>query len=178
MRIGQTALHIADDRHGTDFLTYQRAIRRFFSKRISTQCDVEDLVQESVARYIVANRRGTVEQPLGYIFRIAHNLLVDYARRNTVAAPIIAAPEEDVQVSVRANQEDALHLADLRQALDHALDELPEKCREAFILRRFHAMDTPAIADRLGVSHRMVQKYLIQAMEHLRQRLVSSEEAI
>jgi RNA polymerase sigma factor (sigma-70 family) len=172
------ALSSAEEQGDANLLHYQKTIRHFFFRRVPAQWDVEDLVQESVARFIVASRRDSLQQPLGYLFRIARNLLIDHARRDAVAVPVTNAPEEELQVAVRAEQEDALHLADLQSALDAALDELPLKCREAFILRRFHAMDTPAIAERLNVSHRMVQKYLIRAMEHLRQRLTTREESL
>ena len=155
----------------------ETSLRRYFSRRVRQQWDVEDLVQESLARFIVVGRAEALAQPFGYLFRIANNLLIDHARRNATAGPVLAAAEHGEAVGTRAEQEDSLHLEDLHAALEEALDELPEKCREAFILRRFHDMDTPSIANRLNVSHRMVQKYLIRAMEHLQRRLRYREDS-
>lgn len=178
MERGAYALSFTEEQRDVDLRHYQRAVRQFFFRRVSAHSDVDDLVQESVTRFIVASRRDKVQQPLGYLFRIARNLLIDHARRNAGSGPASSVPDEEIHVAVRAEQEDALHLADLESALNEALDELPAKCREAFILRRFHAMDTPAIAEHLGVSPRMVQKYLIRSMAHLRQRLTTREDAI
>lgn len=124
-----------------------------------------------MTRFFVVSGKDQIQQPFGYLYRIAHNLLIDRARRDANAPSSLGTSDEGIQVGVRAEQEDGLHLADLHAALEKALDELPAKCREAFILRRFHNMDTPAIADRLNVSHRMVQKYLIRSMDHLHERL-------
>jgi RNA polymerase sigma-70 factor (ECF subfamily) len=164
-----------NDEHVIDLADCEASLRRYFTKRVRARWDVEDLVQESLARFIVASR-SSLSQPFGYLFRIANNLLVDRARRASTAPTLVVMLSEHDHPVVRPEQEDLLHLADLRTKLELALDELPAKCREAFILRRFHAMDTPAIASRLNVSHRMVQKYLIRTMEHLHLRLRLRED--
>lgn len=171
MSRGLSLITAAKEEHSVHLGGYQASLRRYFSRRVKAQWDVDNLVQETLTRFIVVNRTETISQPFGYLYRIANNLLVDHARRGAVTSPVMTVLEDDDQAGIRAEQEDALHLADLRAALEEALDELPPKCREAFVLRRFHDMDTPAIAARLAVSHRMVQKYLIRAMGHVHQRL-------
>jgi len=161
MEIGESTIDLED---------CELSLKRFFNRRVRASWEVEDLVQESLTRFIAANK-SSVSHPFGYLFRIANNLLVDRARRASNTPTLVTIANEHQHPVAAPNQEDSLHLADLRAQLEFALDELPVKCREAFILRRFHAMDTPAIADRLNVSHRMVQKYLIRAMEHLHYRL-------
>lgn len=68
-------------------------------------------------------------------------------------------------------QEDGCHLADLEHAYGRALAELPPRCREAFVMRRHDELATPDVADRLSISHRMVQKYIARATSHLHDRL-------
>jgi RNA polymerase sigma factor (sigma-70 family) len=125
MERGAYALSFTEEQRDGDLRHYQRAVRQFFFRRVSAHSDVDDLVQESVTRFIVASRRDEMQQPLGYLFRIARNLLIDHARRNAGSAPVMSVPDEEIQVAVRAEQEDALHLADLETALNEALDELP-----------------------------------------------------
>lgn len=176
---GSTLLSISrDDERRIDLADCEASLRRFFARRVRAQWDVEDLVQESLTRLMVVEQRGPIAQPFGYLFRIAHNLLVDRARRNGVMPVLVAGIEDYEHPAAQPEQEDALHLEDLRHQLEQALDELPVKCREAFILRRFHEMDTPTIAARLDVSHRMVQKYLIRAMEHLHLRLKKKDDVV
>src|SRR3546814_3471829 len=61
--------------------------------------------------------------------------------------------------------------ADLERSYAAALDELSPRCREVFRLRRHGEMTTAEVADRFGMSHRMVQKYMVQALELLSVRL-------
>ncbi len=52
-----------------------------------------------------------------------------------------------------------------------ALSELPVKCRQAFVMHRTHGYPYPRIAEELGVSVSSVEKYIIQALKHLRNKL-------
>ena len=46
------------------------------------------------------------------------------------------------------------------------LARLPEKVRRAFLLSQLHGLTYAAIALEVGVSERMVKKYMAQAMLH------------
>lgn len=159
-----------------DVRDYESSLRRYFSRRVGRHPEVDDLVQESLTRYFLSCRKAIVAQPYGYIFRIAKNLLIDRSRSH-YAGPLHITPTDDEQwPAVPPEQENQRRYEDLHSALTRALEELPEKCRHAFILKRFHDLDTPAIAEKLNISPRMVQKYLVRAMSHLHSRLKKAEE--
>jgi RNA polymerase sigma-70 factor (ECF subfamily) len=50
--------------------------------------------------------------------------------------------------------------------VDAMLQRLPPRVSEAFILAQLHGMPYKLIADQIGVSERMIKKYLAQAMMH------------
>ena len=52
-----------------------------------------------------------------------------------------------------------------------ALLELPEKCREIFVLHRVDGLSRAEIAARMGLGERMVRLYMARALEHVRRRL-------
>jgi RNA polymerase sigma factor (sigma-70 family) len=56
-------------------------------------------------------------------------------------------------------------------AMQRALDELPAKCREIFLLHRMEGLSRDEIATRLGLGERMVRLYMARALEHLQRRL-------
>ncbi len=62
------------------------------------------------------------------------------------------------------------------QQVAEVLRKLPYKCRRAFILHRFEGRTHTEIARELGVSRSMVEKYLIRALDRLRQRLLPEGE--
>jgi len=55
--------------------------------------------------------------------------------------------------------------------IEAALYELPSKCRQAFVMRRQNNLSYSMIAEQLGVSTSMVEKYIIQALKHFRNKL-------
>lgn len=55
--------------------------------------------------------------------------------------------------------------------LEHALAALPLKCRQVFVWQRLDGCSQQEIADRLGISKNMVEKYMIRTMRHLRDHL-------
>lgn len=147
--------------------TYRAALQAFVSRRVHDPDEVQDLVQEACIRLIQSNRSQPVQQPQAYLFRIAANLIIDRYRRVAHVHPL----DEQVEPATRAEQEDGQRYIDLQDALADALRELPPRCREVFLLRRFDELSTTAVALRLRITPRMVQKHLGRAVAHLYIRL-------
>lgn len=148
---------------------YEAALRSYIRRRAPT-ADVDDLVQEALLRLVATRRQVDVITPLAYLFRIASNLIVDHARaqRRALAEQTLGVWGS---VTVAADQEYRTHYDQLRAAYHLALGDLTPRCREVFVLRRHRNLTTPQIAEQLGISHRMVQKYMVQALALLTERL-------
>ena len=151
-------------------LVYLAGLRAFIARRVVNRDLVEDLVQESYLRLLARTRENPIRESQAYLFRIASNLLADLHRGGT-AVLAAAEPLADDAVSIPPTQEDGRCHDDLQAMLESALDELPPRCRQVFVMRRFDELDTSEVATRLGISHRMVQKHLIAALNHLYKRL-------
>lgn len=65
-----------------------------------------------------------------------------------------------------------MELLDLKEKLQQALNELPEKCRTVFQLSRFEELKYQEIADRLGISIKTVEAQMGKALKVLRLKLV------
>ncbi|HEY6925809.1 MAG TPA: sigma-70 family RNA polymerase sigma factor, partial [Steroidobacteraceae bacterium] len=50
------------------------------------------------------------------------------------------------------------------QRMCRALEKLPQKCRQAFELRKFDGLSQREIAERMGISQSTVEKHLIKAL--------------
>ena len=57
---------------------------------------------------------------------------------------------------------------DIQAALQVALDKLPPKCREAFILCYFEDLSYKEIAQRMNISHRTVEVHVQKALKQLK----------
>jgi RNA polymerase sigma-70 factor (ECF subfamily) len=65
-----------------------------------------------------------------------------------------------------------MELLDLKEKLQQALNELPEKCRTVFQLSRFEELKYQEIADRLSISIKTVEAQMGKALKILRLKLV------
>jgi RNA polymerase sigma-70 factor (ECF subfamily) len=59
----------------------------------------------------------------------------------------------------------------LRKRITLSIDELPEKCREVFLLSRYENLKYHEIAARLDISVKTVETQISKALQHMRIRL-------
>lgn len=150
---------------------YERPLRAFFAKRIDRPEDVDDLLQELLSRLWSSKGERAIENPDGYIFQAAANLLNErYRKAGTRRATL-----DDYAFQQSFNEEitperilqgkDELHL------LEQALAELPPRTRTVFLLHRFEGFKYREIAERIGVSVSAVEKHIASAARHIAHRL-------
>jgi RNA polymerase sigma-70 factor (ECF subfamily) len=68
-------------------------------------------------------------------------------------------------------QGDRLVEAEMKARIDEAIGELPEKCREVFVMNRYEHRKYQEIADMLGISVKTVETQMSKALQHMRGRL-------
>jgi RNA polymerase sigma-70 factor (ECF subfamily) len=67
---------------------------------------------------------------------------------------------------------DSLVVEEIKNKIDSALDELPERCKEIFLLNRYENLKYKEIADKLNISIKTVEAQMSKALQHMRIRLV------
>lgn len=149
-------------------------LRRFFMRRLRNREDAADATQETFVRLLDIAPRTVIENPQAYLFQIAKSV----ARASTQRARLDSALFL-VDSQVEAHAEDAPgpeRIVQSRQALlmmASAIEALPARCQEVFILSRLHGFSNGEIAELLGISRNMVEKHIIKAL--LRCRDVRNE---
>ncbi|RYY27608.1 MAG: sigma-70 family RNA polymerase sigma factor [Sphingomonadales bacterium] len=157
--------------------TYRAALMAFLARRVSSRAEVEDLVQEALARLIFTASARDLREPQAYLFRIAGNLVTDLHRHRRARGGEPVALEEWHAPPVAPRQEERRHREDLQRLFEAALDELGPRCRQVFVLHKFDELSSWSIALKLKITPRMVQKHLAHAAAHLYDRLASHMES-
>lgn len=147
-------------------------LKGFLRRWLKSEQDVEDLSQEAFLRLHGAQPKQAIEQPRSFLFRIARNLLTDHFRRKrhpqiTLDDPEIAATLSDTAPT----PEHVLQSKDWLERYQHALERLPPKCRAVFVKCRIEGLPHAQIAAELGISRKMVEKYMGQALLALRREM-------
>ena len=144
--------------------------------------DIDDLVQETYARMLRAREVGKASLTRAYLFVIARNVALDQLRRRR--PEWIAGIAEIERLSVVEERPDAAEAASHEQELEilaDAIATLPGRCREVFVLRRYHDLSHREIAQRLGIAENTVNAQLVTGMlrcrDYLRAHGVTQESS-
>jgi len=155
------------DMASAGFVRHLGAVRRFFLKRAPI-AEVDDLVQD-VAMRMHARRDGhPIDNIEGYLFQTAHSVLADRGRRATSRCQSQHESFEDRHHPVE-DRSPARVLEGREQwtLLLAAIEELPARSRQAFVLHRFEEMQYAAIALHMGITVSAVEKHIMKAIRHL-----------
>jgi RNA polymerase sigma factor (sigma-70 family) len=151
---------------------HRAALHRYLRKFTSGAEDVEDLVQETYVRMYALRDFRDVDSPRAMLFRIAHNLTVERARRQTAQATDSMGDLEALDVF--SNEAPADEQIDARRRFESfcaAVDRLPPLCRRVFVLRKVYRLSHDEIAEVLGVSHSTIEKHVAKGLVRCRDYL-------
>jgi RNA polymerase sigma factor (sigma-70 family) len=144
---------------------HEPALRAYLRGRFPTLHDVDDQVQETYARLLQARESGRRQTGRAYLFVIARNAALDLFRRRRAFPVIGLADVESLAVAEDyPTAAETLDRAGDLEVLEAAVNALPDRCREIFILRRLHGCSHRDIAEKFGISEHTVNAHLAQAM--------------
>lgn len=142
------------------------ALYRFLRRQTSDDELARDFVQEAFCRVWKSRARLDPGQSIkSYLFRIAHNLVIDHRRKNL--------PPGDF-MEVHTNGElicPADESFDFRDRTEDVIKELPEPIRLVFTMNRFDDVKYSEIAEALDISVKTVEARMSKALSILREKL-------
>ncbi|WP_340314585.1 RNA polymerase sigma factor [Rhizorhabdus argentea] len=145
--------------------THIAALRVYFRRRVKGEA-VDDLVQDVLVSIQSRKSNAPIENAEAYLFTVARNTLARHRRTNNL---------EDSSVDEFMHHlRDPLPLPDRcvlgRQELDiamRAIENMPARTRDVFLMHRFDEMTYAAIAARIGISVSAVEKHIMLALSIL-----------
>lgn len=72
---------------------------------------------------------------------------------------------------IDSEQSDKLIEKELNNKINKVINELPEKCKEVFLLNRYEDLKYKEIADKLSISIKTVETQMSKALKHLKEKL-------
>ena len=152
------------------FREWRTSLRRFLLARPgASAADIDDIAQEVFLRLLRYDRTDLVQHPQAYVFKVAANVSSEWARRASraqphsadwleelvdPATPLGAAERESNEVLIRG-----------------ALSSLPARTREILRLLHEDGLEYEQIAERLGLTRRIVKRVVVESYARLRQSL-------
>lgn len=123
----------------------------------------EDLVEDAFMKAWQAIEDGKeIDDFKAYMYRSVRNGCISFIRSRKETVGLDNIPEADEE-AVDTSEHDAM--------IWKAIDELPEKCREVFLLSKRDGLSNDEIAERMGVSVKTVKNQMTKAFSRLRDAL-------
>jgi RNA polymerase sigma-70 factor, ECF subfamily len=156
---------------------HQSLVAGTVARMLGSNADVEDIAQQvfirvwrSAGRYVAKAKFTT------WLLKITRNLVFNEMRRAKrhphLPVQIEPGAEEIPLRDEQAGTPDATLLeAELQNAIEQAIGQLPETQRMALVLRRYEELSYEDIADVLDLSVPAVKSLLFRARTELRERL-------
>lgn len=148
---------------------HQAELLHFFRGRVSHAQDAADLAQESWSRLMRYRRGQTAVSLRRLLFAIARNVLSNHWRWRSLHQ--IEEPTDFSEMDVASTAPDLERQWQARRylaALETTVAALPPKCRTVFLLSRVEGLSNAEVAQRCGISVKMVEKHLAKAIVQCR----------
>ncbi len=164
--------------------SFETLVRRHRSKIYTTvylivkdQYVAEDLMQDTFIKAVETIKSGRYNEEgkfLPWIVRIAHNLAIDYFRKDKRYPSVVFEDGSNVFNSLEF-AEDSVESMQIRhethEHLRELIQRLPEQQRQVLIMRHYEEMSFQEIADATGVSINTALGRMRYALINLRKQM-------
>ncbi|MEX3014618.1 RNA polymerase sigma factor [Gymnodinialimonas hymeniacidonis] len=165
---------------GAARLLTERLLPRAFrhaARVLGDRAEAEDLAQEAMLRLWKAAadwRTDGTAKPATWLHKVVANLAIDRLRRSGRSVELGDDDFADATPSVEAQMQDGARAS----ALDQALRTLPERQRQAVVLRHIEGLSNPEIAEILEIGVEAVESLTARGKRALKAALEGQKEAL
>ena len=158
---------------------------RFLARRMNSREDAEDIAQAAFIRLYTLDDPSKLSNAKAFLFQVAANMSIDQLRRKVLHQNYLEregakAPNDgSTPVSPMVENIPLEREIEAKQTLTciyESLAGLPQNPRQAFILNRAKGLTYGEIATQMGVSVSSVEKYILEALKHLRRVLDEQDQ--
>lgn len=151
---------------------YYEQLCRFLNLYTQDVAVIEDVVQDVFLRLWENKDCIEITYIKTYLFRAAKNKILNYFR-DEENKHYLLEKWFNQQLEEKKHRE-CFDLDILTKTLNKAINQLPERCKEIFLLSRRDELSYKQIAERLGISIKTVETQISIALKRIREILSSS----
>ena len=160
------------------YLTYYSKLVWFAKKFVMQEEDAENITQDVFAD--MWERRDyleRIENMNAYLFRLVRNKCLDYLRHKVFEQRYVENMQTffQMELSLKLQSLDSVSEMSERNEIEelvrNAVNSLPKRCRDIFLLSRVEGLKYIEISERLGISVNTVECQMSIALKKLRTKL-------
>lgn len=134
----------------------------------------QDIVQEVFVK--VWEKKAEIESLNieAFLFRLVRNRCIDYIKHLKVVnnrlqkIHIASKYEELYRIDFVGNEPYILIEQELKMKIERTIQDLPDRCREVFMLSRINGLKNKEIAEKLDINIKNVERHLNRALQSFR----------
>ncbi|MDO6489373.1 RNA polymerase sigma factor [Colwellia sp. 6_MG-2023] len=147
------------------FKRYKSSLKYFISSYVVNSQDVDDVCQETFLRTYKSSLKNEVLKPKSFMFRVAKNLIVSDFRKASTQLNEYVEDIDLVDVNLDLDTLESNVVAQEKLGvMCEAIASLPNKCRQAVVMRKVYGLSTKDIAKRMNISTITVSNYITKGM--------------
>lgn len=153
-------------------LTHYEELTGYLTRRLGSAGEARDVVHDTYLRLQRVESVPDVRNPRAYLYRVADNIALDRLRaEGRRRGRFVAAELGEDRPSAAPSAEEVLTQRQRVRLLSDAIDELSPRQREVFLMHKFDGLSHTEISRRLGITRSMVEKHVMRALAHCRDRM-------
>jgi RNA polymerase sigma-70 factor (ECF subfamily) len=160
---------------------HKSRIFNFINSKVRDRDTAEDIFQDTFIKVIKTLKNGVYNEEgkfLPWVMRIAHNLVIDFFRKNNRIPTLENNDEYDIFQFISdssPNAEDVLASDQIVKDLQKLVQELPDDQKEVLIMRLYRDMSFKEIAKNTNVSINTALGRMRYAIINLRKLVVEHQ---
>lgn len=159
-----------------EVLVHEPALRSWLRK-VADADDIEDIVQESYCRISSLADVSHIKNGRAYLFTTAKMIILGRIRRSRIVSIEAVAEIENLQIASNASSpEDTAVYVDQIRFIESIIENLPERCRLIFQMRKFEGLSQREVANRLGVPEHTVENDVAKGLKLIQRAIAQSED--
>lgn len=141
-------------------------LHQWLRQKIGNTDQAADLVQDTFIKLLqTRDELFGIKEPRAYLTSIAKNLLIDQVRRKKIEqAYLDGLSQMEYMLDGVASPEEQMQIIQALDQMCKALEDVSAKAQQAFILHYLEGYTHKETAEQLGVSTKMIQKYLASCL--------------
>ncbi|HYJ90299.1 MAG TPA: sigma-70 family RNA polymerase sigma factor [Pyrinomonadaceae bacterium] len=150
------------------YVRLRPSLLSYIYRLIGSTRDAEDLVQVAFLQFFdQLNANVEIKNPRGWLYRVVHNLAIEYVRRSDRREVLFKQWFIDYEVTI--NQESIERELIQREQIEKSLEMLNEKEQHCLMLRA-EGLSYQEIADVIETTAKSVSVYLARGLKKFRSR--------
>lgn len=143
-------------------LEYYKEILNYIQRMIGDKESARDVTQEAYIRVLEIDSKTKIDNKRAYLYKIARNIVFDESKKNKNKTNVLYE-EENHFIPKEEQPEEIINKANEQKLLMEAINTLPARNKQAFVLHVIKGYSRKEIAKIMGISTNAVEKNITRA---------------